>query len=235
MMRWIVVYYLLSLSILVLLGSCKKKDDNASIFSNSITGIDISHHNGSIDYKLLKDKNINFVYIKSTEGTSVIDKKYKQNNIGTRAENIKTGAYHFFIFSEEGTKQANHFLNNSDIRSKDLIPVLDIEYSKNNPISNDTTYLNKIRSEILNYCNLIEEKTGEYPIIYCNNEMYKKLNLHKKKIKYWIVDLNKQPVDSINWVLWQFEHEKKLNQNISVNYSRTRENSNVLNNILLKY
>lgn len=235
MMRVIVAYFLLSLSIVLLLSSCKKKDNNASISSNSIMGIDISHHNGEINYKLLKDKNINFVYIKSTEGISVIDKKYKQNNKGTRAENIKTGAYHFFIFSEEGAKQANHFLNNSDIRSKDLIPVLDIEYSKNNPISNDSSYLNKTRNEIINFCELIEEKTGEYPIIYCNNEMYNKLNLSNKKMKFWIVDLNKEPTNSINWVLWQFEHAHKLDKNTSVNYSKTQKNANSLNNILLKY
>ena len=38
-------------------------------------GIDVSHHQGQIDWKeVAKDKQIKFVYIKATQGTSIKDK-----------------------------------------------------------------------------------------------------------------------------------------------------------------
>ena len=46
-------------------------------------GIDISHHQGKIDWKeVAKDKQIKFVYIKATQGTSIKDKNYEQEHQG---------------------------------------------------------------------------------------------------------------------------------------------------------
>ena len=213
-------------------NACLKNNKTKSTYTSDILGVDISHHNGNVNFGLLKQEGVQFVYIKATEGVSLDDDMYKHNVKEARLKNLKVGAYHFFIFSEAGDKQASHFLNNAEIISGDLIPVLDVEYSRNNPISNDSTYFNKIRTEVNSFAEVLQQSIGVKPIIYCNFELYNKINITDKKQKYWIVDLNKQPKDSINWVIWQFEHNKKTRDNLYLNWSKIKEN---INNILLPY
>ena len=217
------------------LNACSKDHKTKATYNSDILGVDISHHNGDIDFNLLKTEGAQFVYIKSTEGVSLVDKRYKQNVKEARSQNLKVGAYHFFIFTESGAKQASHFLNNTEIISGDLIPVVDIEYSKNNPQSNDSSYFNKIKQEVNIFSDLVEQNTGKRAIIYCNSELYNKLNIPDSKQKYWIVDLKKEPTDSVNWVLWQFEHNKKVKNNLYLNWSKIKENSMGMRNILLPY
>ena len=44
-----------------------------------IWGIDISHHQSTIDWKLLKKQKPHFIFFKATEGASHKDKKYTEN------------------------------------------------------------------------------------------------------------------------------------------------------------
>ena len=47
-----------------------------------IYGIDVSHHQGKIEWekvKKWKNKKLDFVYIKATEGATYIDRTYKTN------------------------------------------------------------------------------------------------------------------------------------------------------------
>ncbi len=76
---------------------------------------------GKVDYP------ISFAYIKSTEGTTVLNAYYAEDYKEARARNITTGTYHFFSTTSNGTAQAKHFLRCSKFSKGDLPPVLDIE------------------------------------------------------------------------------------------------------------
>jgi lysozyme len=92
-----------------------------------IKGIDVSHWQGDIDWKKVKDDGVEFAFIKATEGTSFIDDKFLANINGANAVGIKTGAYHFARFGcvEEEKEEARHFL---DVVSKvTLTYPLDLE------------------------------------------------------------------------------------------------------------
>ena len=65
-----------------------------------IHGIDISHYQGKIDWDKLRDSNIEgyplrFVMIKSTEGSSRTDNRFKENFRQAREHGLIRGAYHF--------------------------------------------------------------------------------------------------------------------------------------------
>lgn len=219
----------------LLLLACNMKNNNASTsVNNDVLGVDLSHHNGIVEIPILQKNNIQFAYIKSTEGVSVEDKEYKKNIENLRNNGIKVGSYHFFIFSEDGENQANHFINHSQFQSGDLIPVLDVEYSRNNPYSTDSTYLKKISSEIRKFNKFVEQNIGQLPIIYCSEEMYYKIQDSNEKQKYWIVDLKNKPDSTINWAIWQFEHNKKLN-NLNINLSKLRHDRKGLNDLTIHY
>lgn len=61
-------------------------------------GIDVSHHNGDIDWKKVKSSGIDFAMIRTGYGqrnSSQIDRKFKQNIEGAIANNINVGVYHY--------------------------------------------------------------------------------------------------------------------------------------------
>ena len=63
-----------------------------------IRGVDVSYYQGEIDWEILAEENIDFAFIKATEGSSHIDTKFKENWEQSGKTRLKRGAYHFFIF-----------------------------------------------------------------------------------------------------------------------------------------
>jgi lysozyme len=78
-----------------------------------IKGIDVSHHQGHIDWKKVAANGVMFAFIKASEGFSFVDSKFKVNVEGANATGIKTGAYHYAKFSSvaEAIVEAKHFLS----------------------------------------------------------------------------------------------------------------------------
>lgn len=72
---------------------------------------------------------VEFVYIKSTEGTTVVNKYYADDYRQARRHGIKCGAYHFFSLASDARRQALFFLDNSRFTAGDFPPVLDVEPS----------------------------------------------------------------------------------------------------------
>ena len=79
-------------------------------------GIDVSHHQGKIDWEKLfvkerYDTIIHFVYCKATEGSDHLDTQWEKNRAELQELHIPNGAYHFFSPKTEPRPQAAHFLN----------------------------------------------------------------------------------------------------------------------------
>ncbi|MFC7761946.1 glycoside hydrolase family 25 protein [Catellatospora bangladeshensis] len=96
-----------------------------------ITGIDVSHHQGKIDWEEVADKGARFVYAKVTEGVHYVDASFKDNYSGARKNGILFGAYHFARPEKSsGRTQADYFLDRAQYRNdgRTLPPMLDIEW-----------------------------------------------------------------------------------------------------------
>jgi len=70
-------------------------DDSEFSDKYFVRGIDVSHHNSFINWEQLRDENVTFVYLKSTEGMSHKDKNYKSNYRAAKTAGLKVGTYHF--------------------------------------------------------------------------------------------------------------------------------------------
>ncbi|ACD21988.1 MULTISPECIES: GH25 family lysozyme [Clostridium] len=90
-------------------------------------GIDISNHNGIINFTSVKSSGINLVYIKATEGTTYQDSMLNQYYNGANSEGLKTGFYHFLVGTSAPESQAQNFYDNIKEKTNDLKPCLDIE------------------------------------------------------------------------------------------------------------
>lgn len=131
-----------------------------------IHGIDISHHQGTIDWDELKDKGvidklpIRFIMIKATEGATQIDRKFKDNFYQSREHGFTRGAYHFYSVHSSAKDQAQFFIKTVKLENGDLPPVLDVEHKPKN--QTDEAFKNSI----LEWLNIVERHYGVKPIIY---------------------------------------------------------------------
>ncbi|HBJ1648888.1 TPA: glycoside hydrolase [Clostridium botulinum] len=106
-------------------------------------GIDISNHNGDIDFNKVKGDNIEVVYIKATEGTTYQDPYLNEHYNGAKKAGLKTGFYHFLVGSSSPETQAENFYNNIKDRENDLKPCLDIEVSNFNVMDYSLRFIKK--------------------------------------------------------------------------------------------
>lgn len=161
-------------------------------------GIDISHHQRTIDWELLVEKNKpDFVFLKTTEGSTHVDTKYSTYLKKLRGFKIRVGAYHFFSYQSSGKSQAKNFIKNAKLTKGDLHPVLDVEFRNR---MNSPTW---IRREIKSFCTEIKNEYGVYPIIYCECAYYHKyLKRDLANLNFWISDLWREP--TCDYVIWQY-------------------------------
>ena len=178
----------------------------------SIVGIDVSHHNGEIDWHLLQAQGISFVYIKATEGGSHIDRRFVQNYKKAKENNILAGAYHFFRFYEPVKEQLKHFSSVASNVSGDLLPMIDVEHSRINykPSGKERR---AVIARLREFEKGLQQLYGVKPIIYTNKQCYSlyiKDNFPQNKL--WICDLSSEPNDNLypNWVVWQYSHRGRL-------------------------
>ena len=130
-----------------------------------IHGIDISHYQGEINWDLLRNSQIEgyplrFVMIKSTEGSSRTDSKFKDNFHQAREHGFIRGAYHFWSNKSSARDQAYFFLKQVHLEEGDLPPVLDVEHKPQDRSTED------FQRDILTWLHIVEDKYHVKPIIY---------------------------------------------------------------------
>lgn len=92
-----------------------------------LKGIDISMHNGTIDFNKVKSNGISIVIIKATEGVNYIDPYLIQHYNGAKAAGLNIGFYHFMSEKTNPFQQAIDFWNSIKDKEFNVLPCLDIE------------------------------------------------------------------------------------------------------------
>lgn len=117
---------------------------------------------GNVDYK------VSFVYIKSTEGATVLNPYYKSDYRGARRNGIRCGTYHFFSTTSPAAKQAYYFLKHSVFSKGDFPPVLDVE-----PSAAQIKKMGGVQAMfrgIRTWMNIVQQRTGMRPILYVSQQ-----------------------------------------------------------------
>lgn len=132
----------------------------------SIHGIDVSHHQGDIDWEKASRAEVGgepicFVFIKATEGVSHIDENFNENFYQTRQYDLVRGAYHYFKPNLSASQQAKFFLKQVHLEEGDLPPVLDIEERGNLNVK-------QLQKAALTWLKMVEKQYNVPPIIYTN-------------------------------------------------------------------
>lgn len=124
-----------------------------------VQGIDLSHHNPEPDYDHLE---IQFAFLKATEGTSFQDNAFRRRSKKLRDRGIAVGAYHFFR-GIDGRREYQNFHSAIDGHI-DIVPVIDAERFFN--VSPD-----KYRHELQIFIDCLLEHYDRF-IIYSSADFY---------------------------------------------------------------
>ena len=174
-----------------------------------IHGVDVSHYQGEIDWNVLAAQNIQFAYIKATEGSSHVDEHFTKNYEEARQAGLRVGAYHFFSYDSSGITQAENFIDTVENFDGMLPPVVDVEFYGNkeeNPPAPEEVY-----PQLQAYLDAVEDAYGMRPMIYATNESWE-LYVQEQFEDYplWIRDIWKRPKNSVDWTLWQYTNRGRL-------------------------
>lgn len=171
-----------------------------------IHGIDISHHQGTIDWATLKDeavideRPIRFIMIKATEGANKIDENFKDNFYNAREYGFTRGAYHFYGTRSTAKAQAQFFISQVKLEKGDLPPVLDVEHKPSNQTDEE------FKQSVLEWLRIVKNHYGVPPIVYT----YYKFKLRYLSdpafdaYPYWIAHYYVDKVEYEGaWKFWQ--------------------------------
>ena len=178
-----------------------RQEQIADIVANAYNGIDVSHHNGNLDWTTIGSNQC-----KATEGANYVDKQYQNNRKNASKNKILVGAYHYF-----NSKPAKfQFKNFSSIVKKseiDLIPVIDVEAFGLKAYNGNWK---EIRKNLLSLASMMKKHYGHQPILYLNHDTYTMLgNLDDFNI--WLMPLKNNNKVPKNTIMYQLDGAKKIN------------------------
>ena len=156
---------------------------------------------GEVDYP------VSFIYIKSTEGTTVRNAYFASDYVNSKKHGYKTGAYHFFSVRTTGKAQGLYFLQNSRYEKGDLPPVLDIE-----PTDAQIRGLGGARflfANVRSWLSVVEKRLGVKPVLYVSNRFVNKYMVQAPDLlenyEVWIARYGefRPEVNLVSWQLCQ--------------------------------
>jgi GH25 family lysozyme M1 (1,4-beta-N-acetylmuramidase) len=123
-------------------------------------GVDISHHQGTMNWAKTKAAGAWYAFIKATQRLNYTDPQFIINWQGAKAAGLLTAPYHFFLPTYDPIAQAEYFVSvvKATGRDSDLPYVLDVEEGGSTAGFSD----------MVKAClNRIHQLTGRKPLLYC--------------------------------------------------------------------
>ncbi|MBN9416589.1 MAG: lysozyme [Candidatus Eremiobacteraeota bacterium] len=164
-------------------------------------GIDVSAHQGQIDWPTVKAAGIEFAYIKSSEGGDWVDDHFQANWEGAGAAGIRRGAYHFFTLRRPGADQAANFLKVAPPDAHSLPPVVDLEFGGN---TSARPPRETVVRELGVFIQQVEAAHKRPLILYLLPEFEEAYGVYREFPRpIWLRSLMMRPSPDLHWSLWQ--------------------------------
>jgi lysozyme len=172
---------------------------------DNVQGIDVSQHQGDINWASVFESGKSFVFIKATEGATVKDTKFDFNYTEAKNLGLYVGAYHYAYpeSMDDPILEADYFVDtvtNAGGFEGNLPPVLDLETIQGDLDKDQLSEWARIWME------RVMEKVGIKPILYTYLDFGRR-NLNESLGEYplWFARYGvQQPEDCAGWSEWKF-------------------------------
>lgn len=203
--------FLACLSLFLLFWNGVLQLNSPSSSQYPVRGVDVSSYQGEIDWAVLSRQEIQFAFIKATEGSGFTDERFAFNFSEAQKTNLRVGAYHFFSYDSPGDAQADHFIQTVGNPEGTLPPVIDLEFygdKEANPPGRAET-----REQLDKMIETLEDYYGVKPILYATEKSYQLyLAGDYPDCDIWIRNVITSPSlsDGRDWTFWQFTNRMRL-------------------------
>ncbi|WP_323958900.1 lysozyme [Arthrobacter sp. JZ12] len=146
--------------------------------SSGVLGVDVSSHQGVVNWRGAWDYGSRWAYVKATEALVYKNPEFGHQYSGAASQGMLRGAYHFAIPNvSSGAQQANYFVANGGGWSADgrtLPPLLDVEYNPYKSLGNDCYNMTPAQmvTWIRDFSNRMVTLTGRKPMIYTTTDWW---------------------------------------------------------------
>jgi len=179
-----------------------------------IRGVDVSRHQGQIDWGALAVDGVAFAYIKSTEGGDWTDSRFAENWSAADEAGVLRGAYHFFSLCAPGADQATHMIATVPDEPDMLPPAVDLEFGGN---CSARPSVEEFREGLDVFLEAIEAHYRMRPVLYTNADYYDEyLDDSPPDVTWWVMSPLLEPWGAPEWTFWQYLPERKAGVDGSV-------------------
>lgn len=162
-------------------------------------GIDISAHQGRIDWDAVASDGVSFAYIKATEGGDFVDDRFEENWKHATAVGLERGAYHFFTLCTSGQDQADNFLRIASPKKGALAPAVDLELAGN---CTARPPVDDVISELIAFLKRVETAWGGEMVLYVGDDWEDRYPVRQRLERLlWLRRFLLRPDEP--WHIWQ--------------------------------
>jgi lysozyme len=175
-----------------------------------VQGVDVSHHQGAIDWAMAAADGVDFAYIKASEGADLRDPRFTENWNAAAAAGIKRGAYHFFTLCKAGAEQATNFIASVPRESNAMPPAVDLEFGGNCAAKPDRAALLK---EVETFIKMVEAHSEKPVMLYVTREFEEAYQISTAIDRpLWLRRMALEPNYGTHpWVMWQAHARRRVN------------------------
>ncbi|MFI9237272.1 GH25 family lysozyme [Streptomyces sp. NPDC053079] len=167
-----------------------------------VRGLDVSSHQGEVDWPAVAAAGASFAYVKATEGLTYKNPYFAQQYNGSAAAGLVRGAYHFARPDNSGgAAQADNFVDSGGTWTADgktLPGALDIEH---HPVPGAPVCYSLGQGAMVDWISAFveryHERTGRYPAIYTTTDWWSQCTGNSAafaaKSPLWIANYNGTP------------------------------------------
>ncbi len=175
-----------------------------------VLGVDVSRHQGEVDWPALAEAGVAFAYLKATEGGDWTDPMFAANWRGAREAGILRGAYHFFTFCRAPEEQVAHVLRTVPREPGSLPLAVDVEYGGN---CDDYGTEGAVRQRLDRFMDLLADSLGYAPVLYAVWDSYPDfIRGRYYESPVWIQNLVVEPhlERGRSWAIWQWSKAGRM-------------------------
>ena len=191
----------------------KTNYEDANYYSRQ--GIDVSNHQGYIDWKKVRAAGIDFAIIRigyrgyGKEGSINLDKEFRRNIENAQTAGIDVGVYFFAqaINEDEAKAEAEFVIQNIERYELQLPVVYDPESILDVPARTDGVSGEQFTKNTIVFCEMIKE-AGYNPMIY-SNMLWEAFEFDMEQLNmypFWYADYEKLPQTPYAFELWQYSN-----------------------------
>ena len=175
-----------------------------SLRAGETYGIDVSHHQGAIDWHRVRADGIEWAYIKATEGGDHVDRRYAENWSGAKAAGIARGWYHFFTLCRGGAEQAANATALRLLVDAELPAAVDLELAGNCAARPPRE---EVARELATFLSVVEA-AGTRAVLYVGEDWRGRYGVPEGGRELWVRSVLRRP--SGEWGIWQVQGRARV-------------------------